>query len=50
MSVVESWLIDNPKKDKSSNYGFDLPKGTWMVSMKVLNDDVWEKVKNEEVK
>ena len=50
MSVVESWLIENPKKDKSSNYGFDLPKGTWMVSMKVLNDDIWQKAKNDEVK
>ncbi len=50
MSVVESWLIENPKKDKAANYGFDLPKGTWMVSMKVLNDDVWKSVKAGEVK
>jgi hypothetical protein len=50
MSVVESWLIENPKKDKATNYGFDLPKGTWMVSMKVLNDDVWKAVKQGEVK
>ena len=50
MSVVESWLIEDSKNDKASAYGFDLPKGTWMVSMKVLNDDVWKAVKEGEVK
>lgn len=50
MSVVESWLIEDPKNDKAAAYGFDLPKGTWMVSMKVLNDDVWKAVKEGEVK
>lgn len=50
MSVVESWLIEDPKNDKAAAYGFDLPKGTWMVSMKVLNDDVWKAVKAGEVK
>ena len=50
MSVVESWIVDDPTNDKSNAYGFDLPKGSWVVSMKVLNDDVWQRVKNEEVK
>ena len=50
MSVVESWIIDDPKSDKSRLYGFDLPKGTWMISMKVNNDDIWAKVKAGEVK
>lgn len=50
MTVVESWLIEDPAKDKSAIYGFDLPKGTWMISMKVNNPDVWAKVKAGEVK
>lgn len=50
MTVVESWLIDDPAKDKSTIYGFDLPKGTWMISMKVNNNDVWQKVQDGEVK
>jgi len=50
MSVVESWLIEDPEKDKAAAYGYDLPKGTWMVSMKVLNDEVWKAVKEGEVK
>lgn len=50
MSVVESWIIDDEKTDKSRLYNFNLPKGTWMISMKVNNDDVWKKVKAGEVK
>jgi hypothetical protein len=50
MSVVESWIIEDEKQDKSAKYGFNLPKGTWMISMKVNNDDVWQKVKDGEVK
>ena len=50
MSVVESWIIEDEKLDKSKKYGFDLPKGTWMISMKVNNDEVWKKVKAGEVK
>jgi hypothetical protein len=49
MSVVESWIIEG-ENDKSKNYGFDLPKGTWMISMKVNNDEIWDKVKLGEVK
>ena len=41
LSVVESWIIEDKKKDKSKKYGFDLPVGTWMVSVKVNNDEIW---------
>lgn len=50
MSVVESWIIEDEKTDKSRLYNFSLPKGTWMISMKVNNDEVWQKVKDGEVK
>jgi len=50
MSVVESWIIEDEKTDKSRLYNFNLPKGTWMISMKVNNDDIWNKVKAGEVK
>ncbi len=42
MSVVESWLIEDEKKDKSALYNLNMPKGTWMVSVKVNNDEIWE--------
>lgn len=49
--AVESWIVENKEKDKSSHYGMDVPLGTWMLSMKVLNDEVWENyVKTGKVK
>lgn len=45
LSVVESWIVEDPKRDKSAMYGFDLPIGSWFVKVKVLNDDVWNLVK-----
>ena len=50
MTVVESWLIEDDVHDKSVKYGFSLPKGTWMISMKVDNDKVWNDVKDGKVK
>ena len=50
MTVVESWIVDNPEMDKSKEYGFSFPKGTWVISMKVDNDEVWQDVKLGKVK
>ena len=51
LSVVESWIIEDEQKDKSRIYGLEMPVGTWMVSMKVNNDDVWNNyVKTGKVK
>jgi len=48
--TIESWIVDNPEKDKSNLYGYNLPKGTWFVTMRVLNDDVWNRIKSGELK
>ena len=41
--VVESWLVTNPSTDKSKIYmGEEMPEGTWMVSMRVKNKEVWD--------
>ena len=42
MSVVESWIVEDTEKDKTKLYNLNVPKGTWMVSVKVNNDDVWD--------
>jgi len=42
MSVVESWIVEDEKKDKSALYNLGMPKGTWMVSVKVNNEEVWQ--------
>ena len=51
LTLVESWLIEDKVHDKSVKYGMDLPLGTWMGSVKVNNEDVWnEYVKTNKVK
>lgn len=42
LTVVESWIIEDEVHDKSRKYELDMPVGTWMVSMKVNNEEVWE--------
>jgi hypothetical protein len=51
LTLVESWIVEDKVHDKSVKYGMDLPLGTWMGSVKVNNDDVWnEYVKTNKVK
>jgi len=49
LTAVESWIVES-EQDKSRMYDLNVPMGTWMVSMKVNNDDVWKKVKAGEIK
>jgi hypothetical protein len=49
LTVVESWVTMGAH-DKSMNYGFELPDGTWMIGVKVDDDKTWEAVKNGDVK
>jgi hypothetical protein len=42
LTVVESWIIEDETHDKSRKYGMELPVGTWMVSMKVNNPEIWD--------
>lgn len=43
--VTESWLVDDPKVDKSAALGLDYPEGTWVVTMKVKDKQFWEEIK-----
>jgi hypothetical protein len=47
--VLESWIVEDPEHDKAKNYGFDVPAGTWMISMKVNNPKVWEQIKEKKL-
>ena len=50
MTVFESWIVEDPNFDKSKKYGLEVPAGTWMVSMKVDDESIWqEQVKNDKV-
>lgn len=51
MCVVESWIVDDPNMDKSVNLGLEgITKGTWMVVMKVENEEVYQLAKEGKVK
>ena len=51
LTVVESWIIEDDIHDKSRKYSLNMPIGTWMVSMKVDNDEIWnDYVKTGKVK
>ena len=47
--TVESWIKEGDQ-DKSKLYGYDLPNGTWFVKMKIENDELWQKIKEGELK
>ena len=47
--TVESWIKEGDS-DKSKLYGFDLADGTWFVKMKIENDDLWQKIREGELK
>ena len=51
LTLVESWIVEDKQKDKTALYGLDVPVGTWMGSVKVENDEIWNNyVKTGKVK
>ena len=42
ITLVETWLVDDPEKDKSAAYGYKLSKGSWFGVYKVNNKQVWD--------
>ena len=41
ITFVESWIVENSKVDKSANFGMSYPKGSWVATMKIDNDEIW---------
>jgi hypothetical protein len=41
LTVVESWIVEDTQKDKSAIYNLSVPVGTWMASVKVEDDNIW---------
>lgn len=51
LTVVESWIVEDTAKDKSAIYNLSVPVGTWMASVKVEDDGIWnDYVKTGKVK
>lgn len=49
-TIIESWIKEDATNDKSNLYNFDAPVGTWFISMKIDNDEVWEAVMDGKVR
>ena len=45
VSLIESWIVEDPNMDKTNLYKLDAPEGAWAVVMKIDNDEIWEDVK-----
>jgi hypothetical protein len=41
--LVESWIITDPKNDKSNQFGYELPEGTWFGIVKVKDEELFQK-------
>ena len=45
LTVVESWIVEDEAKDKSAIYNLNAPVGSWVISMKVEDDELWNEIK-----
>jgi hypothetical protein len=51
LTLVESWIVEDEVQDKSRKYNMSVPVGTWMGTVKVNNEEVWnDYVKTGKVK
>jgi hypothetical protein len=41
ITLVESWIVVDPEKDKAAFYNLSVPAGTWMAALKVEDDTIW---------
>jgi hypothetical protein len=47
--ILEAWIVDNPKEDKSySTYGIEVPKGTLMLTAQITNKEYYQELVNKD--
>jgi len=42
LTMVESWIVEDAEMDKSKKYGLAVPVGTWMGTVKVEDEKLWD--------
>ena len=45
-TVIESWIVESEKQDKSNLFKLNAPSGSWVIMMKINNNDEWKQVKD----
>jgi hypothetical protein len=48
--VIESWIVEDAKNDKSNIFNLGAKGGEWVIMMKLYNDEEYQKAKNGEYK
>lgn len=43
--TIESWIVEDPKNDKTNIYNLNATEGSWAVVQRIENDDVWNDIK-----
>ena len=46
VALIESWIVEDVKNDKSNLYKLNAPVGAWVVKMKVYNEEVYQGIKD----
>jgi hypothetical protein len=44
--IFESWIVENPEKDKATELGLQVQKGDWVTAQKIDSPEVWQDVKS----
>lgn len=44
--IFESWIVQDPEKDKATLLGMQVQKGDWITAQKIENAEVWQDVKS----
>ena len=39
--IEQNWIIEDPIYDKSKLYGYNLPKGSWFIEVKIEDKEFW---------
>ena len=45
-SVIESWMVEDPKNDKSNIYNLKAKGGEWVIMVKLYNEEEYQKAKD----
>jgi len=50
INVIESWVVEDAKNDKSNIYNLGAKGGEWVVMSKIYNDEIWNDIKEGKFK
>jgi len=50
INVIESWIVEDAKNDKSNIYNLGAKGGEWVVMSKIYNDEIWNDIKEGKFK